>query len=143
MKILQWKFWFTAISSVRSIIFFAWNWLIFAKWRSIHWESFSSFFKWPMGFNSCVLFVFFLSLRGCFSDFSTRRRSQTFKRIPKSPPKIWRRFFWANKKFFKIFLSEVWPEVSRKSIDLTNRPKLYELRQHPHTISFLGISGSL
>ena len=26
--------------------------------------------------------------------------------------------------------------MSRKFIDLTNRPKLYELRQHPHTISF-------
>ena len=38
-------------------------------------------------------------------------------------------------KFFRKFFSpEVWPEVSRKFIDLTSRPKLYQ--QHRHTISF-------
>ena len=91
-----------------------------------------------MVLNSCVLFCLLKDKR-VFSGFSTRRWSQTLKRPPTSPTQIWRRFFWAHNFFSKIFSPEVWPEVSRKSIDLTSRPKLYELRQHPHTISFLKV----
>ena len=44
-------------------------------------------------------------------------------------------------KKMEIFSPEVWPELSRKFIVLTRRPKLYELRQHPHSISFCYVLG--
>ena len=41
-----------------------------------------------------------------------------------------------DKKVFNGFSPKVWPKVNLKIIDMTRRPKLCELRQHPHTISF-------
>ena len=61
-------------------------------------------------FNSCV-FLPFKRLEAVFRDFELIKISR------------------------KFFSSEVWPEVSRKSEDFSERLWIYESGQHPHAIS--------